>query len=117
MVLADYDGPTKKVYGDRLNRTGGALAVNAQDWAFGINHPGLKFGHGFVVAGLLAGLAPARYAKLTSAEEAEYQRAVEQAIAAARPWAHPPFLRAAAGSDTFLKWVEEIAPQQCNSKK
>jgi len=112
-VLSDYDGPTKKVYGAAIDRTGGALAVNAVDWTFGINHAGLKFGHGFVVAGLLAGLPPAAYSKLSDAERTEYQQAVQKAITANRPWAHPPFLRtAAAGSEDFLKWVEEVAPLQ-----
>lgn len=111
LVLIDFDGPTKKVYGDRLNRTGGALAPNVKDWTFGINHTGLRFGHGFVLAALLVGVGPSQYSQLTEAEEAEYRHSVGQAIAAGRVWAHPPFVRAVASSPEFKQWLEETVPK------
>lgn len=111
-VVHDFDGPTTKIFGPRLGKAQ-ALAASTADWTTGIDHPGLKFGHGFVVSALLAELPLASFLTLSLSEQREYRNAVELACEAGRPWSHPPFLLSCPPSASFATWMKERTLHPC----
>lgn len=96
------DGPTVKHFKRQLHNA--SLPVDPVIWSKAVNEPDLHFGHGFVVAALLAGLVPSDYAQLTEAELVEYRNAVKNARGW---WSHPPGIDTLTGDPDFLAWFQE----------
>jgi hypothetical protein len=104
ITLLDFDGPTVKVFKDEL--TNASLAVTKTTWQKAVNHTGLRFGHGFVMAALLAGLMPADYSQLTASDHVAYRQAVNDAVCLQRAWSHPPGIETLSTDTEFLAYLD-----------
>lgn len=104
LTLLDFDGPDRKLFGVLPNES---LDISIESLKRGINSTISPFGHGYVLAGLLAGIPPVEYAQLTIAEQNKYRHAVRCAKKAGRAWRHPPFVFQASSDPEFLKWLHD----------
>ena len=104
LTLLDLDGPTKKVFGALENES---LDVSIENLQRGINNPKSSFGHGYVLAGLLAGILPTDYVQLTVTEQDSYRNSVRGAEKAERAWRHPSFVYHASKDPEFVQWLTD----------
>ena len=96
------EGPTKAPF--RKQFANDSLPVDPATWSSAINNPKVKFGHGFVVAAVLAGLTPSDYALLTPMEQVQYREIITGRI---YEWSHPPGIETLSKDPEFILWLEE----------